>query len=70
MTHLGHPLLGDRQYGRVGLNLIKRQALHASRLSLAHPTTGEPMTFEAPFPDDLVQLQQKLKGTSAEDTHS
>jgi 23S rRNA pseudouridine1911/1915/1917 synthase len=68
MTHLGHPLLGDRQYGRVGLNLIKRQALHASRLSLSHPTTGEPMTFEAPFPDDLVALQTRLQAMSVEDT--
>lgn len=61
MTHVGHPLIGDRQYGQVGTRLLKRQALHASRLSCTHPTTGERMTFEAPLPDDLLALQVKLK---------
>lgn len=61
MTHLGHPLLGDRQYGLVGLKLLKRQALHASRLSLTHPTTGEALTFEAPLPPDLLALQTHLE---------
>ncbi|MBL0386715.1 RluA family pseudouridine synthase [Tumebacillus sp. ITR2] len=66
MAHLGHPLLGDRQYGSAGLTLLKRQGLHASRLSLTHPTTGEAMTFEAPLPLDLASLQAHLKeGTQA-----
>ncbi|KEO83533.1 hypothetical protein EL26_08950 [Tumebacillus flagellatus] len=61
MTHIGHPLLGDRQYGSVGLELIKRQALHAARLTLTHPTTGEVLTFDAPLPPDLASLQAYLK---------
>ena len=61
MTHLGHPLLGDRQYGRVGLLLLKRQALHASRLSFAHPATGEPMAFEAPLPPDMAAVRDRLR---------
>lgn len=62
MTHLGHPLLGDRQYGRVGLQLLKRQALHASLLSFTHPSTGELIELEAPLPADLLSLQKTLRG--------
>lgn len=66
MTHLGHPVLGDRQYGRVGLNLIKRQALHASRISFSHPVSGEKMEMTAPLADDLAALQEKLQAANAE----
>jgi 23S rRNA pseudouridine1911/1915/1917 synthase len=30
--------------------------LHAAELEFAHPITGEPLSFESPLPDDLVQL--------------
>ncbi|MFL5537391.1 MAG: RluA family pseudouridine synthase [Longimicrobiaceae bacterium] len=56
MMHFGHPVLGDRQYGRAGTSLIRRQALHAARLSFTHPSTGERMTFEAPLPGDMAEL--------------
>lgn len=61
MAHLGHPVLGDRQYGRQGLSLIKRQALHASRLAFLHPSSGEPVTCEAPLPEDMAQLRERLR---------
>ncbi len=66
MTHLGHPLLGDRQYGRIGLHLLKRQALHASRVTFLHPTSGEQLVVEAPLPDDLAALKQALLRESAD----
>lgn len=62
MVHLGHPVLGDRQYGRAGTSLIRRQALHAARLAFAHPTTGERVTFEAPLPEDMRALVEGLRG--------
>lgn len=62
MAHLGHPVLGDRQYGRAGTSLIRRQALHAARLAFAHPTTGERVTFEAPLPEDMRALVERLRG--------
>lgn len=62
MVHLGHPVLGDRQYGRAGTSLIRRQALHAARLAFAHPTTGERVTFEAPLPEDMRALVERLRG--------
>jgi 23S rRNA pseudouridine1911/1915/1917 synthase len=61
MGHLGHPLLGDRQYGRRGVNRIGRQALHAARIAFRHPATGEPVVYEAPLPDDMVRLRAELR---------
>lgn len=42
------------------LRSFKRQALHAAKLGLIHPTTGKAMAFEAPLPDDLVALENAL----------
>jgi 23S rRNA pseudouridine1911/1915/1917 synthase len=63
LAHLGHPLVGDRQYGRRGLKLIRRQALHAFRLSFRHPRTDLPFSLEAPLPDELVTLRETLRTT-------
>lgn len=73
MTHIGHPLAGDPVYGR-GLKLKRgfpaglvesirafpRQALHAYRLSLEHPGSGENVRFVAPLPEDFEQLLVSL----------
>jgi 23S rRNA pseudouridine1911/1915/1917 synthase len=68
LTHLGHPLLGDPVYrGRTpGTTLpFHRQALHAVRLGLAHPATGEFMEWEAPPPADFSDLLQALEQSDA-----
>ena len=56
MAHFGHPLVGDSLYAGPMTLGIDRQALHAFRLSFDHPITGEPLKFEAPLPDDMVDL--------------
>ena len=61
----GHALIGERQYGE-GLSkrtgpTHSRQALHAHRLSFAHPIDGRSLTFEAPLPQDLVELIARLQ---------
>lgn len=48
----GWPIAGDAKYGRA-LDGLDRQALHAWRVSLAHPRTQQPLTVEAPVPDDM-----------------
>jgi 23S rRNA pseudouridine1911/1915/1917 synthase len=53
LQHAGHPVLGDRQYGRKGQHLLKRQALHASHLAFAHPTSGEPIQLDAELAPDM-----------------
>jgi RluA family pseudouridine synthase len=62
LAHLGHPVLGDRQYGRAGLRMIGRQALHAAHLAFTHPATGERMAFEVPLPEDMARLREELGG--------
>jgi len=51
--YLGHPVMGDRQYGDPSPIDPPRLALHATRLELAHPRTGEPLAFDSPWPEDL-----------------
>ena len=60
MMHIGHPVLGDRWYGRAGLDLIPRQALHAARLAFADPGTGEETVVECPLPADMGALLDGL----------
>lgn len=51
MLALGHPILGDRLYAHEqALTISPRLQLHARNLSLAHPVTGELLTFVAPCP--------------------
>ena len=50
--YLGHPIVGDPVYGIKKQRFeLTGQLLHAFRLSLDHPKTGERMTFESPLPD-------------------
>lgn len=50
--YIGHPVVGDKAYGIKKQRFdLKGQLLHAYRLTLTHPKTGETMVFEAPIPD-------------------
>ena len=66
MSHIGHPIVGDRQYGRARANKlpvpVKRQMLHAEVLAFSHPRTGEEMRFVAPVPEDMQELVRALRG--------
>ncbi|HKR64844.1 MAG TPA: RluA family pseudouridine synthase [Thermoanaerobaculia bacterium] len=73
MKHLGHPIIGDPLYSgpqwrgipdkRVqrALSAFPRQALHAAHIAFPQPTTGAPMTFDAPLPADLRELIETLR---------
>ena len=78
LTHLGHPLIGDAQYGRArqppraktpaeaaAFTLaaeFPRQALHAFVLGFQHPALHKSMRFESPWPADFAGLAQALRG--------
>jgi 23S rRNA pseudouridine1911/1915/1917 synthase len=65
MAYLGHPVVGDTVYGgdvNVPVKLAG-QALHARRLRLKHPVTGEEMTFEAPPPENFQKLLNYMAQT-------
>ena len=75
MAHIGHPLLGDPDYGlafRTKVNLLpreahsvvnrfKRQALHAYLLQIEHPRSGAVMRFESELPRDMLELIDALR---------
>lgn len=56
LSHLGHPLTGDFLYGTEDHLLISRPALHCWKLALAHPVTGECLSFTQPLPPDMAGL--------------
>ena len=58
---IGHPLLGDPLYGGKNQPSVGRLMLHARRIEFTHPTTGQPMVFEAPEPPEFLQEVEKLR---------
>ncbi len=76
LSEHGHPLLADAVYGgtrrearlapddavRRAAAAVGRQALHAWRLAFRHPRTGEPLSFEAPVPQDVEAALRILRG--------
>ena len=73
LKHIGHPLVGDPVYGearwkalprpvQAPLRDFPRPALHAWRLAFQHPETGAPLRFEAPVPEDLKMLWERVTG--------
>ena len=57
---VGHPVVGDSMYGGGRSALVApRPMLHARRLTLIHPGTGEEMTFEAAIPADMAAVIAK-----------
>ncbi|MGA2621208.1 MAG: RluA family pseudouridine synthase [Thermoguttaceae bacterium] len=75
LAHAGFPVLCDRQYGgraeitrgeirrdpQDGLVLLNRQALHARRVRLVHPRSGQPLEIEAPMPADMAGVLAELR---------
>ncbi|MFM2152579.1 MAG: hypothetical protein RL199_1014 [Pseudomonadota bacterium] len=77
LSEAGFPLLADETYGgakrdrraggRVGFAAARvgRQALHAWRLTFAQPSSGAPLSFEAPLPADFAAALDVLRGGRA-----
>lgn len=74
MAHIRHPVVGDPQYGgkpvfppgatnelRAVLESFRRQALHAERLTLAHPGDDRECSYQAPCPADMAGLIDRLR---------
>jgi 23S rRNA pseudouridine955/2504/2580 synthase len=76
LTAAGHPIAGDPKYGDFALNRalargqvlpamrFERMFLHARRLRLIHPQTGEPLELESPLPSACESLLEALKRLS------
>ncbi len=65
--HAGHPVAGDDKYGQRSFNRemkkmgLKRLFLHAWKLGITHPSSGEKLLFEAPLPAQLQNVITKLR---------
>ncbi|HIZ10248.1 MAG TPA: RluA family pseudouridine synthase [Candidatus Borkfalkia avicola] len=60
--HIGHPVVGDPVYGSKKQKFhLAGQLLHACRLELTHPRTGERMSFEAPLPAYFTDVLSRLE---------
>ena len=70
LTHAGHPIVGDGVYRHRGALRVplpseapvpRRQCLHASRLELRHPVTGDSLAFESPLAADMAALLEWMR---------
>jgi 23S rRNA pseudouridine1911/1915/1917 synthase len=73
LADLGHPVVGDKVYGRkrpntagkndnvAAVDSFSRQALHAERLTLFHPRSGMPIELYAPLAEDIDSLLKTLE---------
>jgi 23S rRNA pseudouridine1911/1915/1917 synthase len=79
LRHVGHPIVGDRQYGEGwerGLGsaggrwagelarMVTRQFLHAAELRFEHPVSGDTLQFSVPLPEDLAAAAEWARRTS------
>lgn len=55
LSYLGHPIVGDRMYGK-GSALIDGQALHAISLHFPHPFDPQEIALKAPFPVNFLKV--------------
>jgi len=78
LSDIGHPVVADPEYGgkkransitdpaiRSYVKSVGRQMLHAYKLGIVHPSTGERMEFTAEVPDDMKKLIEMLDGESS-----
>ncbi|GED52868.1 RluA family pseudouridine synthase [Brevibacillus borstelensis] len=61
MKYIGYPLAGDPKYGPKNTLDLDGQALHAKTLGFDHPRTGERLQFEAPLPEEMVDVIDYLR---------
>lgn len=61
---IGHPIVGDPEYGAPGAGTLglERQFLHAARLALTHPVTGEAVACDSALPSDLAAALKRARG--------
>jgi 23S rRNA pseudouridine1911/1915/1917 synthase len=60
---IGHPVAGDPEYGTADLLGLRRQFLHAARLTFEHPFTGAVVDVASPLPADLADALERAAGT-------
>lgn len=60
--HIGHPIVGDKEYGYKNQKFnLNGQLLHARKLEFVHPTTNKKVSFECDMPDYFTKILKTLK---------
>ena len=60
--HLGHPIVGDKEYGYKNQKFkLNGQLLHAARLKFVHPTKNRTVEFSCPLPDYFEKVLKSIK---------
>ena len=73
LAHLGFPIAGDDKYGDFALNKallregLKRMFLHAWKMRMPHPITGDELALEAPLPEALQRFLQQTAAKEKQD---
>ena len=60
LSEMGHPIVGDRKYGKVN-DVYGTLALHARSISFTHPVSGKRLTFKTGIPDFFTRLVGKIE---------
>jgi 23S rRNA pseudouridine1911/1915/1917 synthase len=61
---IGHPVVGDPEYGTAGMLGLERQFLHATRLAFDHPVTGQRVEVHSPLAPDLQSALERAEQLS------
>ncbi|MDP1718243.1 MAG: RNA pseudouridine synthase, partial [Burkholderiales bacterium] len=76
LAHLGFPIAGDDKYGNFALNKVlakkglKRMFLHAWKVGITHPRSGEHAAYEAPLPLELQAFLDRLDSSEPHDAQA
>lgn len=59
LNDIGHPIVGDKKYGNVKKDPLRRMCLHANKIVFFHPILKKEVTIETEIPKDFIKLSMK-----------
>lgn len=60
LNDIGHQIVGDKKYGDIKRDPLRRLCLHANYLEFIHPVTGKKMVFETKIPNEFVKICEDI----------
>lgn len=60
LNDIGHSIVGDKKYGKIKKDPLRRMCLHANRLEFVHPITKQLMTIEDNIPSEFINIIKKV----------
>ncbi len=61
IAYSGHPIVGDTLYGKKSKRSAGRALLHACKIEFVHPIRKEPVSIEAPMPEDMLEFIRTVR---------